>query len=95
MKPADLQPGHRIPLTRPSYAPHRSDSLIVASDPDSDPDRPDLVLFDVDVEVGDPDDWIGHGELMVRSGCALVQGVDGSSTKYRVGYRPDTDVEVA
>ncbi len=62
MKPADLRPGHRIPLPPPSYAPTRRESIVVSTEPEFayDPGH-ERIIVGVELDV-DAIDWIGPGE---------------------------------
>jgi hypothetical protein len=102
MKPADLQPGYRIALTPASYDRHRTDTLVVASDPEPEYDPVNdrhLIGFDVNVETtpapSRPSDHVGHGELLCRAdGVKRVQGLDASPRRYRIFYQWNADVTV-
>lgn len=94
MKPADLRPGHRIPLSPPSYAPTRSESIVVCSEPEIayDPGHERII---VGVESGvEATDWIGPGEMLERIDAVRVEGMGESPGRYRVWFHPDTDVNV-
>ncbi len=94
MKPAELLPGHRIPLPSPSYAPTRRDSIIVSTEPEFayDPGRARIIVgAEMDV---DATDWIGPGEMLVRTDAVRVEGVGEEAGRYRLWFHPDTDVKV-
>lgn len=86
MNVADLKPGHRIALARPSYAPSRVDSLTVVTEPEFVDDGRLGLIASVTVAV-DAVEAIGPGELLVRSNAARVAGLPTSPDQYRVSFR--------
>lgn len=97
MKPADLQPGHRIAHTVPGM----TGTITVDTEPYDDTEIaardgcPELGRVYVDVEVSDRSSRWDPDDLPACTGAEAFEFLTMvEALRYRLVYLPDTDVEV-
>ena len=96
MKPADLRPGHRIAHTVPgmtgSITVHAEPWVDIDIGPDADPS---LDRVYIDVEVSDRGHRWDAANLPAGTGAEAFEFLTMvGALRYRLVYRPDTDVAV-
>ncbi len=89
MKPADLQPGHRITHT----VPNMDGTITVEVAFDAGPHHPGQIY--VDTEISDSSDSWNHHDLPTGTGAeaSLWMGTL-PRPRYRLVFHPDTDITV-